>query len=120
MCRITPIDNGHYRWNLNFVPSRRQAIIGSIEGQKGNASIHIKEYSEDDEHPHRTYAVYSVSLKWGDSLPLFNSSLCSRESCYRDAERRAGNIVEADIVTELDGAGIPAMFSADAAVKRGS
>ena len=78
VCRITPIDNGHYRWDLNFAPGRKQAVIGSIEGRKGKASVDIrtrpadaikdservprnlvadaiKEYGEDDEHPHRTY-----------------------------------------------------------------
>ena len=53
--RITPIDNGHYHWNLNFAPNKKQAIIGAIEGRKGKASVEIKEYGEDDEHPHRTY-----------------------------------------------------------------
>ena len=55
VCRITPVDNGHYRWDLNFAPIKKQAIIGAIEGRKGKASVEIKEYGEDDEHPHRTY-----------------------------------------------------------------
>ncbi len=55
VCRITPVDNGHYRWDLNFAPNKKQAIIGAIEGRKGKASVEIKEYGEDDEHPHRTY-----------------------------------------------------------------
>lgn len=55
VCRITPVDNGHYRWDLNFAPNKKQAIIGAVEGRKGKASVEIKEYGEDDEHPHRTY-----------------------------------------------------------------
>lgn len=55
VCRITPVDNGHYRWDLNLAPNKKQAIIGAIEGRKGKASVEIKEYGEDDEHPHRTY-----------------------------------------------------------------
>lgn len=55
VCRITPVDNGHYRWDLNFASNKKQAIIGAIEGRKGKASVEIKEYGEDDEHPHRTY-----------------------------------------------------------------
>lgn len=55
VCRITPIDNGHYRWDLNFAPGKKQAIIGSVTGRKGQAEADIKEYGEDDEHPHRTY-----------------------------------------------------------------
>lgn len=55
VCRITPVDNGHYRWDLNFAPNKKQAIIGAVEGRKGKANAEIKEYGEDDEHPHRTY-----------------------------------------------------------------
>lgn len=53
--RITPIDDGHYRWDLNFTLGSKQAIIGCIEGRKGKASVEIKEYGENDEHSHRTY-----------------------------------------------------------------
>ncbi len=76
--RITPIDNGHYRWDLNFTQGRKQAIIGYVEGRKGKATVEIrtrpadaiengervprnlvsdeiKEYGENDEHSHRTY-----------------------------------------------------------------
>lgn len=53
--RITPVDNGHYRWDLNFTPNSKQAIIGRIEGRKGKATVEIKEYGENDEHSHRTY-----------------------------------------------------------------
>ena len=42
VCRITPVDNGHYRWDLNFAPNKKQAIIGAIEGRKGKASAEIK------------------------------------------------------------------------------
>ena len=55
VCRITPVDNGRYRWDLNFAPNKKQAIIGAVEGRKGKANTEIKEYGEDDEHPHRTY-----------------------------------------------------------------
>lgn len=53
--RITPIDNGHYRWDLNFAPGRKQAIIGCVEGRKGKATAEVKEYGEDNECPHHTY-----------------------------------------------------------------
>ena len=53
--RITPVDNRHYRWDLNFTQNKKQAIIGSVEGQKGKAAVEIKEYGENDEHSHRTY-----------------------------------------------------------------
>lgn len=53
--RITPIDNGHYRWDLNFAPGPKQAIIGHIEGRKGKGTVEVKEYGENDEHSHRTY-----------------------------------------------------------------
>lgn len=55
VCRITPVDNGRYRWDLNFAPNKKQAIIGAVKGRKGKANAEIKEYGEDDEHPHRTY-----------------------------------------------------------------
>ena len=54
VCRITPVDNGHYRWDLNFAPNKKQAIIGAVEGRKGKASVEIKEYGEDAAHPRRT------------------------------------------------------------------
>lgn len=53
--RITPIDNGHYRWDLNFTQNKKQAIIGYIEGRKGKATVELKEYGENDKHSHRTY-----------------------------------------------------------------
>ena len=53
--RITPIDNGHYRWDLNFTQNKKQAVIGCIEGRKGKAIVELKEYGENDEHSHRTY-----------------------------------------------------------------
>lgn len=55
VCRITPVDNGHYGWDLNFAPNSKQAIIGYVEGRKGKANVEIKEYGENDEHSHRTY-----------------------------------------------------------------
>ena len=41
VCRITPVDNGHYRWDLNFAPNKKQAVIGAIEGRKGKVSVEI-------------------------------------------------------------------------------
>ena len=55
VCRVTPFGNGHFRWDLNFAPGKKQAIIGSVEGRKGHASALLQENGEDDEHPHRTY-----------------------------------------------------------------
>ena len=95
VCRITPIDNGHYRWDLNFAPGRKQAIIGFIEGRKGNASVHIKEYGEDDEHPHRTYgqsiqfssngtiAYLCLIAAWTDTKNISSPVLKVRRSFIR-------------------------------------
>ena len=55
VCRVTPIENGRFRWDLNFAPGHRQAIIGAVHGRKGHATVEIEENGEDDEHPHRTY-----------------------------------------------------------------
>ena len=82
VCRITPIDNVHYRWDLNFTPNRKQAIIGAIEGRKGKASVEIQEYGEDDEHPHRTY---DKSIQF--SADGTNAYFCLRAACA--AARRA-------------------------------
>ena len=82
VCRITPIDNVHYRWDLNFAPNRKQAIIGAIEGRKGKASVEIEEYGEDDEHPHRTY---DRSIQF--SADGTNAYFCLRAACA--AARRA-------------------------------
>ena len=49
-----------------------------------------------------------------------DSCLSRRKSCDRYAERRAGDVIEADLVAELDGGRISAVFAADAAVKLGS
>ena len=46
--------------------------------------------------------------------------LRGRKSCDRDAERRAGDIIQPDIVAELDGRRIAAVFAADAAVQLGT
>lgn len=32
--RITPIDNGHYRWDLNFAPGPKQAIMAALRDVK--------------------------------------------------------------------------------------
>ena len=44
VCHITPVDNGHYRWDLNFAPNKKQDIISAIEEIKGKASVEKKEY----------------------------------------------------------------------------
>lgn len=40
--RITPIDNIHYRWDLNFSSKDKQAIIGCVEGRKISPTVSIK------------------------------------------------------------------------------
>ena len=82
VCRITPVDNGHYRWDLNFAPNKKQAIIGAIKGRKGKASVEIKEYGEDDEHPHRTYDR-SIQFSTDGTIAYF----CLMAACA--AARRA-------------------------------
>ena len=47
---------------------------------------------------------------------MFNVSLCGREPCDRNAVRRAGNIIEPDLVAELDRRRIAAVLAADAEV----
>ena len=116
VCRITPVDNGHYRWDLNFAPNKKQAIIGAIEGRKGKASVEIKEYGEDDEHPHRTYdKSIQFSADGTNAYFLFKGGLCGGQTGDRDAERRAGHVVQADVVAELDGRRVAAVLAADAA-----
>lgn len=80
--RITPIDNGHYRWDLNFAPGPKQAIIGLIEGRKGKGSVEVKEYGENDEHSHRTY---DQTIKFSSNGTIAYLSLIA--ACA--AERRA-------------------------------
>lgn len=82
VCRITPVDNGHYRWDLNFAPNKKQAIIGAVEGRKGKANAEIKEYGEDDEHPHRTYDR-SIQFSTDGTIAYF----CLIAAC---AERYSG------------------------------
>ena len=53
-------------------------------------------------------------------LALFNSSLSCCEACDRHAEGRAGDVVEADLVAELDGGRIAAVLTADTAVEFGT
>ena len=50
----------------------------------------------------------------------FNICLCRGKSRDRDAERRAGDVVQADVVAELDGRRIAAVLTADTAVKFGT
>lgn len=33
VCRITPLDDTHFRWDLNLAPGPKQAIIGQVEGR---------------------------------------------------------------------------------------
>ena len=51
---------------------------------------------------------------------MFNVSLCGSEARDRDAEGRAGHIVETDVMAELDGGRIAAVLAADAAVQLGA
>ena len=53
--RITPLDDTHFRWDLNLAPGPKQAIIGQVEGRKNKATVQIKEYGEDNARPHHTY-----------------------------------------------------------------
>lgn len=55
VCRITPLDDTHFRWDLNLAPGPKQAIIGQVEGRKNQATVQIKEYGEDNGRPHHTY-----------------------------------------------------------------
>ena len=53
-------------------------------------------------------------------LALFNSSLGCCEACDRHTKGRAGDVVKADLVAELDGGRIAAVLTADAAVEFGT
>lgn len=53
--RITPLDDTHFRWDLNLAPGPKQAIIGQVEDRKNKATVQIKEYGEDNARPHHTY-----------------------------------------------------------------
>ncbi len=55
VCRITPLDDTHFRWDLNLAPGPKQAIIGQVEGRRNKATVQIKEYGEDNGRPHHTY-----------------------------------------------------------------
>lgn len=48
---------------------------------------------------------------------LLDSCLSCAEACDRHAEGRAGNIIKADVVAELDGSRVAAVLTADTAVK---
>ena len=48
---------------------------------------------------------------------VFDISLCCCKTRDRYAVRRAGNVVQADCVAELDGRRVAAVFAADAYVK---
>ncbi len=53
-------------------------------------------------------------------LAFLNSSLCSGKACDRNAEGRAGNVVQADLVAELNGNRVAAVLTADTAVDLGT
>ena len=59
-------------------------------------------------------AVFSLMLH-----SLLKCSLSSGQSCDRHAERRAGNVVEADLVAELNGRGVTTVLTADTYVESG-
>ena len=42
VCRITPLDDAHFRWDLNLAPGPKQAIIGQVEGRRNKATVQIK------------------------------------------------------------------------------
>ena len=46
-----------------------------------------------------------------------DSCLSCAEACDRHAEGRAGNIIKADVVAELDGSRVAAVLTADTAVE---
>ena len=51
---------------------------------------------------------------------LSDSSLCSGQTRDRHTERRAGHIVQTNLVAELYGAGVTAVLTADTAVQLGT
>lgn len=55
VCRITPLDDTHFRWDLNLAPGPKQAIIGQVAGRKSKSTVQIKGYGEDKARPHHTY-----------------------------------------------------------------
>ena len=63
----------------------------------------------------------SVTLVNGLLFPTFlNCSLCCGEAGDGNAEGRAGYVVEADLVAELNGNGVTAVLTADTAVHLGT
>ena len=50
-------------------------------------------------------------------LLVLDCSLSSSQSCNRNTERRAGNIVQTDFVAEFNGGRVTAVFAADTAVE---
>lgn len=64
VARITPADNGHYRWDLNFAPSPNK--LSSVILRDVKATVMIKEYGENDEHSHRTY---DRSIQFSSNCP---------------------------------------------------
>ena len=57
-------------------------------------------------NPHKYWIFESL-------LAFFDCSLCGGEACDRNAEGRAGYVVEADLVAELNGNGVAAVLTAD-------
>ena len=78
--RITPIDNGHYRWDLNFSPNKKQAIIGCVEGRKNNPEVTIKKEDGDDER--RVLPPRGPGLCELLPLPRAHRAPCRRTGCY--------------------------------------
>src|SRR5690606_22609750 len=58
--------------------------------------------------------VYPFLRNLPSAAAVAQRCLRRRESRDRDAERRAGDVVEARLVEELDRAGVPAVLAADA------
>ena len=54
--RVVPLNNGQYRWDMNFSSSEMQAVVCSIEGRKNKADATIEDESEGSPH---TYIVNS-------------------------------------------------------------
>ena len=48
------------------------------------------------------------------AFSAFDSRLCSRQTCNRHAERRAGNVVHAGVEEELNGSRVAAVLATNA------
>lgn len=74
--RITPINNGCYRWDLNFAPLAKSSRLSADRGRQGKSSLDIIEYGENDGHPHRTYDK-SIQFSAGGTIAY----LCLIAAC---------------------------------------